>query len=478
MLLPFPVNIYLILGWEVKSDGEEVADYSHIKDKITIKKAPTEHFLHTRYILGIICENKNESHIFSWSNFHPFSFLTGVTKFGKNNKGLLTYPSPTFIDRKELMVKPKLTKEDILYGMEVNDKEGLMLVDKDIMKKFKGIIGDMIKQLLKAAFGTPLSLKVNLFEPKSTLQRITDYWSFAPLYLNKAANASTPLERMKNVIAFAIGGLYIPTKQLKPFNPLIGETFQGEFEDGTKVYVEHTSHYPTVASFLLINENFKIYGYFDFSTETERFGSRINVHQKGPITIEFPKINQKIIYNMPTIKLLNASSEEGRSAIWINTIVFSDLKNNLKSVIKFGTNKNYIHGLEGLIYENKYEKGNYEHMKEVSEANDSKLDYDGKKHKVISKVSGSWLKNLKFDDKETYWDIDKYVPDWIKPSDKVLPSDGRFREDLIWLYRVFNSNNEKEQKLFTEFSQGWKVTIEQTQRSEREIRKKHKKKSK
>lgn len=431
--------------------------------------------------MGTKCENSKDAYIYSWSKFNPFSFLWGASKYGKNNKGILNYPSPTFIETTELQKKPDLSKKAILYGMEVHDKDGLVLVDKDIMKKFKGIIADMIKQILKAAFGTPISLKVQLFEPKSTLQRISDYWSFAPQFLLKAANSCDPLERMKYVIAFVVSGFYIPTKQLKPFNPLLGETFEGSFEDGSKVYIEHISHYPTVARFLVLGEYYKIHGYFDFSTSTESFGSKINVFQKGPITVEFPKINQKVIYNMPVIKLINASSEEGRSAIWHNTILFSDTINNLKAVVKLGTNKNYIHGFEGYIIENNFNlKVKYDHAKELEEVHEAKLDYENKKmkNKILSKINGSWLKELKFNDSECIWDINTYVPNWIRPSTNVLPSDGRFREDLIWLYRTFNVDNDTERKTYTEFSQGWKVTIEQTQRGEREVRKKNRPKKK
>jgi hypothetical protein len=116
------------------------------------------------------------------------------------------------------------------------------------MVKFKEIIGNMISQFISAFFtGKPISLLVRLFEPKSTLQRIMNYWSFAPTFLKVAFSITDPLERMKKVIAFAVAGLYVPTKQLKPFNPNIGETFQGEFENSCMVYAEHISHYQTVA---------------------------------------------------------------------------------------------------------------------------------------------------------------------------------------------------------------------------------------
>lgn len=54
--------------------------------------------------------------------------------------------------------------------------------------------------------------------------------------------------------------------------------------------------------------------------------------------------------------------------------------------------------------------------------------------KVICKASGSWIKNLKFDDKE-YYNIEKTeeITKQQKFSNNPLPSDMRFREDLIWL---------------------------------------------
>ena len=400
--------------------------------------------------------------------------MTNTKRFGINKNGFLNFPAPVFIKSEDWQRKPSLSKEDILYGMEINDKNGLVLLDANITKKFRGLVGDMISQIIKAAFGTPISLNIRLFEPKSTLQRITDYWSFAPQFLHKAYLSDNPVERMKYVMAFAISGFYIPTKQLKPFNPLIGETFQGEFENGAKVYCEMISHYPTCARFLIIDENYRLSGYFDFTTKTEGWGSKLNVFQKGPICVEFPRLGEKILYTMPTIKLLNASSEEGRSAIWVDTMLFIDSKNGYKGIIKLGTNKSYIHGLEGYIIEHPYPKNYIFNPKEIKEVNEQKLDYDNKKmkNKIITTLRGSWLKELVFGRDEVLWDIHRDVPNWIRPLTNVLPSDGRFREDLIWLFYSFNETNEDARKQFEDWAQGWKLTIESIQRDERNIKKK------
>jgi hypothetical protein len=54
--------------------------------------------------------------------------------------------------------------------------------------------------------------------------------------------------------------------------------------------------------------------------------------------------------------------------------------------------------------------------------------------KVICNVEGSWLKNITIDNK-LYWDVTKEIPQRQQPlmTDEVLPSDWRYREDLIWL---------------------------------------------
>ncbi len=58
---------------------------------------------------------------------------------------------------------------------------------------------------------------------------------------------------------------------------------------------------------------------------------------------------------------------------------------------------------------------------------------DKTKDNWISKASGSWLENLKFDD-QVYWDLELVKPAkfFLKPHPLML-SDCTFREDRNWL---------------------------------------------
>ena len=101
-----------------------------------------------------------------------------------------------------------------------------------------------------------------------------------------------------------------------------------------------------------------------------------------------------------------------------------------------------------------------------------------KNYKVLGKVSGSWLERLYINDR-VYWDIDVDEPEWIRPVKSCLPSDGRYREDFIWLYRSFYcAKNEEERLKYESISQEWKILMEKFQRVEREMRIKARQKAK
>jgi hypothetical protein len=52
-----------------------------------------------------------------------------------------------------------------------------------------------------------VSLPVRIFEPRSMIERIGDWWAYAPIYLTPSAKIVDPIERMMNAIAFGFSGL-------------------------------------------------------------------------------------------------------------------------------------------------------------------------------------------------------------------------------------------------------------------------------
>ncbi|KAJ6153826.1 hypothetical protein N7470_006785 [Penicillium chermesinum] len=93
-----------------------------------------------------------------------------------------------------------------------------------------------------------ISMPVSANEPLSLLQRAAEIMEYSSL-LDKAAQCSDPVERLMYVTAFAIS--YISSNRVrersirKPFNPMLGETYELVREDqGFRFIAEKVSHRP------------------------------------------------------------------------------------------------------------------------------------------------------------------------------------------------------------------------------------------
>ena len=421
----------------------------------------------------------NNPYIYSYIDWHPYSFCTGHRKWGYEN-GKLKSPSPVFIDNEEWCKSKDLSKGEVLKGISIRDDVGLLLVDPFVCKKFSGMLGDLIKQILKVVFGHKISLNVKLFQPLSLSQTLLNYFSFIPKYIIPSLNPEfSPISRMKYAISLGISGLYMNAMQLKPFNPLISETFQGIFdledkENKIEVYSEQTSNYPTLTRYYILNKMFKMYGYFDLSLETHNFGNRITCYTKGINTIDFFKINEKICLSLPSSQIVNAIAKDDRSAHYLGVMIFYDIKNNLRAFVQFAKDTKHISDIKGYIFNYQFPQ-NYKFNFDKEYDMFNKIDVNNLKKNnniftqkdIVSTISGSWLHQLYFDGIK-YWDIDEDIPTYIKPVYNCLPSDSRFREDLIWLYRsFFKAKNEEERLYYEKLAQNWKLMIEKLQREER-----------
>jgi len=382
----------------------------------------------------------------------PNSFISSNTVFDPKS------PPPTYLTEEELYSMENIAKDQILKGFSIPVEGGLQCTDKSIMKRQSGIIRSMIGQLIKNMGTAGLSMPIRIFEAKGLFERVADLWRFAPIYLNNAVG-TTGLNRFKQVIIFAIAGIYCSMQQLKPFNPLLGETFQALMPDGTKIYIEHASHVPIIYNFLLIgaDDQYKLYGYHNFKLKMSP--NTLEAFQEGPNTIEF-KDGQKIKFIYPKAKVHGLII--GKRMVYPSGMMrFEDPLNNIRAVVIFNYGKkkglfssrvkgSKIDHIEGIIYKaNKNIAPNdnaveIKHLKDVEE--------------VLDKITGSWLENIKIADTE-YWNINKVLPVPLKFVENPLPSDWRFREDIIWLRR----NN-------MDYSQEWKLKLEFQQRRDRATR--------
>nr|XP_033703155.1 oxysterol-binding protein-related protein 7 isoform X5 [Tursiops truncatus] len=103
-----------------------------------------------------------------------------------------------------------------------------------------------------------VSMPVQLNEPLSTLQRLCEELEYSSL-LDQASQTTDPCERMVYIAAFAVSA-YSSTYHragCKPFNPVLGETYECERPDrGFRFISEQVSHHPPISACHAESENF------------------------------------------------------------------------------------------------------------------------------------------------------------------------------------------------------------------------------
>lgn len=68
-----------------------------------------------------------------------------------------------------------------------------------------------------------------------------------------AAAAADPVERLRWVATWFTAGLqHVFESWKKPFNPILGETWQAVQEDGSAIFMEQISHHPAISAFQMI----------------------------------------------------------------------------------------------------------------------------------------------------------------------------------------------------------------------------------
>nr|XP_033340691.1 oxysterol-binding protein-related protein 2 isoform X1 [Megalopta genalis] len=186
-------------------------------------------------------------------------------------------------------------------------------------------------------------------EPLSFLQRVAEYMEYAKL-LKQAAQEETPVGRLQYIAAFAVSALASNWERLgKPFNPILGETYELERED-FRIVCEQVSHHPPVSAFHADNEDFIFHG--SIHPKLKFWGKSIEIHPKGVVTVELPK--WKEAYTWQNINCILHNVLVGQ--LWMEQLGFLEIKQsggaNLKATLSFkssGCNGKDLHRVEGFI---------------------------------------------------------------------------------------------------------------------------------
>lgn len=344
-----------------------------------------------------------------------------------------------------------------------NEDGEFQLVDKEILDSQRGVITDVIKQatlnLVKGKGLMRVSMPIRLFEPICAYEVIARFTGYMDK-LYDAIHAKPGLERFKHAIAWVTGGFIQSVAVRKPFNNIIGETMNAEYADGTKIYAEHINHDPPIEMIYVVNEDAKFRLYGNLETTVSLGPNDATILIKGVLTLE---IGDEKIY-IQVAPVVNRGLLFGTLRVCgTDAFYFYYPGHEMKALIGVG-NKAFQDNLYGGIYwsandippeTETFRKDLFPSLKEKHLL----------KERLISPVSGRLYQAISFDDKQ-YWNKEQRCVA-LHISDRVLPSDWLFRDDILWLWR---GNPEMAMK--------WKVQLEDINREWRKGREAYRKKNK
>ena len=158
-----------------------------------------------------------------------------------------------------------------------------------------------------------ISMPVSANEPISLLQKAAEQLEYSAL-LDEAANASlSSTERLLYVTAFAISSLSsfrVKERAIrKPFNPLLGETYELIREDrGFRFVAEKVSHRPVRLACQADAEQWSL---SQSPSPTQKFwGKSAELITEGSVRIVFHDLGQHFVYSQPTCALRNLIAGE------------------------------------------------------------------------------------------------------------------------------------------------------------------------
>ncbi|XP_043110067.1 oxysterol-binding protein-related protein 7 [Puntigrus tetrazona] len=155
-----------------------------------------------------------------------------------------------------------------------------------------------------------VSMPAALNEPVCLLQRLCEELEYSDL-LDTANHTDDPYQRMVYIAAFAISG-YATAQFLnryKPFNPVLGETFECIREDrGFRYISEQVSHHPPISACHADSENFSFWQ--DQRWKNKFWGKSLEIMPTGMVNVTLKKYGDHYEWNKVVTCIHNVLSQQ------------------------------------------------------------------------------------------------------------------------------------------------------------------------
>ena len=280
-------------------------------------------------------------------------------------------------------------------------------------------------------------------EPISELEKLANLFSFAPLIFKDLSEFDKPLDQMKVVIIFVFSLLFLSISQKIPFSSFVGETFQAKIGDFS-IYVEKISENPDSSYILLINEFVVINARFRLVFDFQR--NICKIRNQGFIQVFFKKNRTKFIATLPTL-VIEGIREFPRTVYYEGSLIMMEKEKCLISEINFTNMETFLGFIPKKAKFNEFHGEIFTVSKKIialaNEGKSWKNEVEIEKCKKEFKVGGSLNSSIEFEE-ETFWSFDKHYPYYLKSVESPLPSDSKFRKDIIFYQLGINQKAELE----------------------------------
>lgn len=218
------------------------------------------------------------------------------------NGGRLTEESD--IDQSdELLPGPQATAYTEQTSEEMGEAGEASQVET-VSEENKGLIWGLIKQLRPGMDLSKVVLPTFILEPRSFLDKLSDYYYHADL-LSQAALEDSAYGRIKQVLRWYLSGFYKKPKGLKkPYNPILGETFRccwlhPQTDSCTFYIAEQVSHHPPISAFYISNrkDGFSISG--SILAKSKFYGASLSAILDGKARLLFLSREEEYVITMP-----------------------------------------------------------------------------------------------------------------------------------------------------------------------------------
>lgn len=326
--------------------------------------------------------------------------------------------------------------------------------------------------IMKNCIGKDLSkipMPVNFSEPLSMLQRLTEDYEYADI-LDVAAQCTDPCEQLAYVAAFTVSSYSTTANRTgKPFNPLLGETFECDRMDdlGWRSISEQVSHHPPMVAQFCEGREWKCWQEF---TMTSKFrGKYLQVIPMGTAHVEFNATGNRYSWRKVTTTVHNIIVGK----LWVDHHGDMDIigkggqAQGVTAVLKYIPYSYFTRDtqrrVKGCVMDADKQvrwviTGTWDQRVDIAPVTETSGTIDNPIYETGPSIA-AWKRRMPQPDCDKYYGFTILASQLNEPEDGVCPTDSRLRPDqrLMENGRWNEANQEK-------------IRLEEKQRAERRRR--------